>query len=49
MKRVLPKYDDGKPTNVGGYRVYPSAVGASELNVTSPDINVVGINRRPLY
>ena len=25
----LPKYEDGTPTKVGEYNVYPSAVGAS--------------------
>ena len=39
-------YKDGKPVTVGGYEVYPSAVGASELNVTIPEIVVTGKDRR---
>lgn len=46
----LPKYEDGnKPTMVGEYNVYPSAIGASELNVTTPEVVVTGTDRRPLY
>lgn len=42
-------YKDGKPVTVGEYKVYPSAIGASELNVTTPEIVVTGKDRRPLY
>lgn len=48
-KKELPKYEDGKPTQVGEYNVYPSAIGASELNVTTPEVVVKGKDRRPLY
>lgn len=34
----LPGYGDGTPTRVGDYNVYPSAIGASELSVTTPEI-----------
>lgn len=45
----LPGYKDGTPTKVGEYNVYPSAVGASELNVTVPEVTVTGTDRRPMY
>lgn len=45
----LPKYEDGTPTRVGDYNVYPSVIGASELNVTTPEVVVTGTDRRPLY
>lgn len=46
----LPGYKDGdKPITVGEYNVYPSAIGASELNVTTPEVVVTGKDRRPLY
>ena len=45
----LPKYQDGTPTRVGDYNVYPSAIGASELSVTAPEITITGTDRRPLY
>ena len=45
----LPGYYKGKPTKVGEYNVYPSAIGAEELNVTTPEVVVTGTDRRPLY
>ena len=45
----LPRYADGTPTKVGEYNIYPSAVGASELSVTTPEVVVTGKDRRPLY
>lgn len=46
----LPKYEDGdEPVKVGEYNVYPSAIGATELNVTTPEVVVTGKDRRPLY
>lgn len=46
----LPKYEDGgEVVRVGDYNVYPSAIGASELNVTTPEVVVTGKDRRPLY
>lgn len=45
----LPGYKGGTPTRVGEYNVYPSAVGAEELNVTTPEIVVTGTDRRPMY
>lgn len=46
----LPGYEEGtKPVNVGEYKVYPSAIGASELNVTTPDVVITGTDRRPMY
>ena len=46
----LPKYKDGdEPVKVGEYNVYPSAIGASELNVTTPEVIITGKDRRPLY
>jgi len=45
----LPGFEDGTPTKVGEYNVYPSAVGASELNITVPDVVVTGTDRRPIY
>lgn len=46
----LPKYEDGnKPMCVGEYNVYPSAIGASELNVTTPEIVITGNDKRPMY
>ena len=46
----LPKYKDGdEPVKVGEYNVYPSAIGATELNVTTPEVVVTGKDRRPLY
>ena len=45
----LPRYGGGTPTKVGEYNVYPSAVGASELSVTVPEVTVTGIDRRPMY
>lgn len=45
----LPKYEDETPIRVGDYNVYPSAIGASELNVTTPEIVVTGKDKRPLY
>jgi hypothetical protein len=46
----LPKYKDGdEPVKVGEYNVYPSVIGATELNVTTPEIVITGKDRRPLY
>ena len=46
----LPGYEDGdKPITVGEYKVYPSAIGASELNVTTPEIVITGNDKRPMY
>ena len=46
----LPKFKDGEEAvRVGDYNVYPSAIGASELNVTIPEVVVTGKDRRPLY
>lgn len=46
----LPGYKDGgEPVKVGEYNVYPSAIGASELNVTTPEIVITGKDKRPLY
>lgn len=46
----LPGFEDGVvPVKVGEYNVWPSAVGASELNITTPEIVVTGKDRRPTY
>ena len=46
----LPKFEGGKESvRVGDYNVYPSAIGASELNVTTPEVVVTGKDRRPAY
>lgn len=46
----LPKFEDGEESvRVGDYNVYPSAIGASELNVTTPELVVTGKDRRPAY
>ena len=46
----LPKCEDGKESvRVGDYNVYPSAIGASELDVTTPEIVITGKDKRPLY
>lgn len=46
----LPKFADGKESvRVGEYNVYPNAIGASELNVTTPEIIITGKDRRPSY
>lgn len=45
----LPGYGNGTPTKVGEYNVYPSAIGASELSVTTPEVVITGTDRRPMY
>lgn len=46
----LPKFEGGNESvRVGDYNVYPSAIGASELDVTTPEVVVTGKDRRPLY
>lgn len=46
----LPKFYEGEDAvRVGNYNVYPSAIGASELNVTTPEVIVTGKDRRPVY
>lgn len=46
----LPKFYEGEDAvRVGNYNVYPSAIGASELNVTTPEVIVTGTDRRPMY
>lgn len=48
-RKSLPRFDEGTPTTVGPYNVYPSAVGATGLEITTPEINVYGQDKRPLY
>lgn len=49
-KDKLPRFDEGTPYTVGPYNVYPSALDEQELlNVQTPNINIIGTDRRPLY
>lgn len=52
-KEGLPAYKNGKPIEIENngvtYNVHPSAIGASELNVTAPEIVVTGRDRRPTW
>ena len=49
-KDKLPRHDEGTPYAVGPYNVYPSALDEQELlNVQTPNINIIGTDRRPLY
>lgn len=49
----LPGYylgtEGDKPITVGEYNIYPSAIGASELNVTTPEVVVTGKDKSWMY
>ena len=51
--RTLPRFDDGTPTTVGPYNIYPSALRPTNqdipYSVTTPEINIYGQDKRPLY
>lgn len=52
-KDALPKYEDGTSPEIVEkdgveYAVHPSAIGAAELNVTTPELVITGRDRRPV-